>query len=238
MTFPAIAFVPAACTAVVLHTVIWIVTTFAGMRAGDLRIPAPGAGTVVMWILLAIGAVCALRMRRFGLTLAAAALVTGAAIVVLPHRVSRHGGQLEVTAIDVGQGDSLLVVTPDGRTLLIDSGGLVGASPESNFDVGEDVVSPVLWSRGIRRLDAVAITHAHADHIGGMRAILENFRPRELWVGRNPDVPQYDAVLDEAGRIGARIVTHAAGDAFAFGDVAVRVLAPDRDYRPGSCSGQ
>ncbi len=139
-----------------------------------------------------------------------------------------------MTAIDVGQGDSLLVVTPDSKTLLVDAGGLVGASPESNFDVGEDVVSPVLWSRGIRRLDAVAITHAHADHIGGMRAVLENFRPRELWVGRNPDIPQYDAVLDEAARLGSRIVTHTAGDAFAFGDVAVRVLAPDRDYRPGS----
>ena len=234
LIFPAIAFVPAAFTAVVLHTVIWIVTTFAGMRAGDLRIPAPGAGTVAMWILLAIGAVCALRMRRFGLVLGAVALALSAAVVVLPHRISRHAGQLEVTAIDVGQGDSLLVVTPDGKTLLVDAGGLVGASPESNFDVGEDVVSPVLWSRGIRRLDAVAITHAHADHIGGMRAVLENFRPRELWVGRNPDVPQYDAVLDEAAQLGSRIVTHTAGDSFVFGDVAVWVLAPDRDYRPGS----
>jgi competence protein ComEC len=227
LIFPAIAFVPAACT-VVLHTVIWIVTTFAGMRAGDLRIPAPGAGTVAMGILLAIGAVCALRMRRFGLVLGAVALALSAAVVVLPHRISRHAGQLEVTAIDVGQGDSLPVVTPDGKTLLVDAGGLVGASPESNFDVGEDVVSPVLWSRGIRRLDAVAITHAHADHIGGMRAVLENFRPRELWVGRNPDVPQYDAVLNEAAQLGSRIVTHTAGDAFVFGDVAVWVLAPDR----------
>ena len=40
------------------------------------------------------------------------------------------------------------------------------------------------------------------------------------------------------GGSGARIVTHAAGDAFAFGDVAVRVLAPDRDYRPGSSFGE
>jgi competence protein ComEC len=191
-------------------------------------------GTVAIWVLLAIAAICGLRMRRFALTLATAALAVGAGLVLFPHPVARRSRQLEVTAIDVGQGDSLLVVTPDGKTLLIDAGGLAGASPESNFDVGEDVVSPVLWSRGIRRLDAVAITHAHADHIGGMAAVLANFKPGELWVGKNPDAPQYNRVLEEAGRIGTRIVAHTAGDAFKFGAASVRVLAPEADYRPGS----
>ena len=129
-------------------------------------------------------------------------------------------------------------MTPDGKTLLIDAGGLAGASPETNFDVGEDVVSPVLWSRGVRRLDVVAITHAHADHIGGMAAILANFRPRELWVGRNPDVPAYDRLLDEAGQLGTRIVRHTAGDAFPFGAAAIRVLAPENNYLPGSVPAQ
>jgi competence protein ComEC len=231
---PSMAFIPGAVTAAILHSVVWIVSMFAGLRAGDLRIPSPGPGTIAAWVLLMVAAVVLVRARRFALGLASAALVLGTALLVLPRPVTRHAGQLEVTAIDVGQGDSLLVVTPEGRTLLIDSGGVVGASPDSNFDIGEEVVSPVLWSRGIRRLDAVAITHAHADHIGGMAAVLANFRPRELWVGRNPDVPQYDRLLDEAARLGTRIVTHTAGDAFSFGGAAVRVLAPARDYQPGN----
>jgi beta-lactamase superfamily II metal-dependent hydrolase len=58
-----------------------------------------------------------------------------------------------------------------GRTLLVDAGGLPHWA-HSDLDIGEDVVSPYLWSRAANRLDAIAITHAHADHMGGAAAIL------------------------------------------------------------------
>ena len=83
---------------------------------------------------------------------------------------------MEMTTIDVGQGDSILLVTPEGRALLIDAGGL----PQwmhSDFDLGEQVVSSYLWNRGIDHLDVVVITHPHADHLGGMPAVIANFHP-------------------------------------------------------------
>jgi len=231
---PSLAFVPAAATAALLHCVTFVVSSFAAMRAADWRAPMPAPLSIALWIGLCVVAICLVRLRRFGLISGIGVLVAATAVIVLPRPVQYRPHELEITAIDVGQGDSLLVVTPEGKTLLIDAGGLIGAAPDSNFDVGEDVVSPMLWSRGIRRLDAMAITHAHADHLGGMPAVLENFRPRELWVGKNPDVPSYDHVLDIAKQVGARVEPHVAGDSFYFGGTSIRVLAPTHDYQPGN----
>jgi len=138
-------------------------------------------------------------------------------------------GTLELTAIDVGQGDSLLVVFPEGGRMVIDGGGVLQfgrRQRKPNLDTGEDVVSPYLWSRDIRRLDILVATHAHEDHSGGIAALLENFRPRELWVGANPA----PAVIERAGQLHIRIVAMHAPASLDFSGARIEVLSPPADY--------
>ena len=142
---------------------------------------------------------------------------------------------LELTAIDVGQGDSLLVVFPEGRTMVIDGGGVLQfgrAKRRSNLDTGEDVVSPYLWSRGIRRIDILVATHAHQDHSGGLAALLENFRPRELWVGANPSA----AVAPASGGTGIPVKTpDASAPPAEYGGARLEVLSPPAGFSPAQC---
>jgi competence protein ComEC len=200
----------------------------------EWRLPGPTTGCTLACLALLTVAVWLVRARsRLALPMGAAALLAAAICILAPHSISRRAGALEISAIDVGQGDSLFVVSPEGRTMLVDAGGPIGgATHQGNFDIGEDVVSPYLWSRQLDRLDVVVLTHAHSDHMGGMPAVLRNFRPRELWVGHNPSTPAYQQLLREAASLGITVRSFSAGDVMPFGAAAVHVLAPAPAYQP------
>ena len=229
---------PASATALLLHGITAVIAHISRVSAADWRTPGPSAWKIA----LACGcwAVCCWavrRSRRYAFA-SAVSLPIIAALLLWPEPIGYTQNALELTAIDVGQGDSLLMVGPDGRTLLIDAGGPVGRPGNSaatiatnNFDIGEDVVSPYLWSRKIRRLDVVVLTHAHSDHMGGMPAILRNFRPRELWVGIDPRSPAYAALLQQAAVLNIAVRHLHAGDAIDAGELHIAALAPATTYR-------
>lgn len=234
--WPSVALVPAMAVTILLHFGVGLVRIFGSLALGDFRIPAPLAWQSAAFCLLLAAAVVLARGGRWQRRFTWAALALAAFVSVAPRPIDHSRTALLVEAIDVGQGDSLLLITPDGKTMLVDGGGLGGGPGQApqEFDIGEEVVSPALWARGIRHLDVVALSHAHSDHMGGLPAILRNFHPDELWVGNNPRVASYNALLDEAARLRVKVRALRAGDSLALGDTQVNVLAPFREYVPGA----
>lgn len=218
--------IPVLPTTLALHGIMGTVRGLGAMQIADLRVAVPS----VMVMLLATAALGvamwgAHRQRTMAGIGLAAVLAASLALALMPPSPQIRPGVLELTSIDVGEGDSSLLISPQGKTLLIDAGGPIGPSA-SQFDFGEDVVSPYLWSRGISRLHAVAVTHAHSDHIGGISAVLRNFRPKELWMGLEPPSAMLDNVLATAQSLGIRVVRRWEGEEFDFGGAHAEVFYP------------
>ena len=197
------------------------------------RIPTPP-----LWLGIAIAAALILaalagrRSRAWMLASAAAVAVLTALLLAHPFRPRIAPNRLEMTVVDVGQGDSILLTFPDGKLMLVDGGGIpsFGHHTASQMDIGEDVVSPYLWDRAISRIDVMACTHAHADHIGGLPSLLANFHAKELWTGANSENPAWCALRAKARRDGVRIVPLHCGQHFRYGGADLEVLAPAVDY--------
>jgi len=232
------------CIGLLISTVEW----FTRWPRLTYRIPGPPVWLVIAFFagfifLAAVARTIAARrrgpaMRRQSLPpadpvewIAAVAVMVLAVLVAWhPFAPSLYRGKFEVSVLDVGQGDSIFVAFPDGRLMLVDGGGQAGAEVVGGYrsgpDVGEEVVSPYLWSRGIKRLDVVALTHAHHDHLDGLHSVIANFKVGELWIGRHEETPAFLTLLAEARARGLQIVQEIQGRTFDWDGVRGDVLWP------------
>jgi competence protein ComEC len=106
---------------------------------------------------------------------AAMGVACATALCLWPPRPATH--ELTITAIDVGQADSLLIKTPSGHAYLVDGGGRLESGSAQSGDsqaeaVGERIVVPFLIRNGIHHLDDILLSHPHGDHVGGFPPVL------------------------------------------------------------------
>jgi competence protein ComEC len=116
-------------------------------------------------------------IRRGATTLALAAILMATSFVLCPLEIPDR--RLEITVLDVGQADSIVIRTPSGHAILVDGGGRLerGSSTVSNAEqIGERIVVPFLLRHGIHTLDAIVLSHPHGDHVGGCRPVVEALR--------------------------------------------------------------
>ena len=183
-------------------------------------------------VVLGLAAMAGIAYGRTAVRRSATALLVAAiALTAMRGRMPRPTGRLEIVVLDVGQGDAIVVRFPHGPTMLVDAGGLA----RSSFDVGARVVAPALRAMGILRLDVLAITHAHRDHLGGAPAIVRQMRPAAIWLGRMPrDDAEVGGLLDLAARLGIPVVYPRSGVRIGMGGSVVEVHNPGRQAAPAS----
>ncbi len=145
-------------------------------------------------------------------------------VILITHPFPSLSKNLKLTFIDVGQGESTLVEFPGKRKMLIDGGGF----PEGAFDVGESVVSSFLWRKGIKKIDYLVLTHAHPDHLNGLKAVSKNFKISEFWESFSPldneDYTEFKKMLPES----AAIQRLFRGASRQEGRVKIEVLHPEQ----------
>ena len=186
------------------------------------RVPSPHA--IVLTLYYASLTMAIVMWRRSTLT-ALPALVLLLWLVAAPDaRVRANGdGRLHLSMLDVGQGDCVLVTFPNGRELLVDTGGVA----RGKFDIGDRVIGPTLRARRLLALDYLGVTHGDADHIGGAASLVRDFTPQEVWWGIPVAHHEPSAeVRAESNRQRASWRTLQRGDRVDIGGVEVRLHHP------------
>lgn len=201
---------------------------FAGLDFLSYTVVTPKLSFVMLyylWMLCLFG-FWRIRKRFLG-------MITGAVLLIELFLGWIPSG-LEINFIDVGHGDSIFMVLPDKRSVLIDTGGGYWIG-EKEYNAGRDTVAPYLLSRGYRHVDMMVITHFDEDHVGGLAEILEVIDTDVVAVSVHAkEKERYSEIAMLAKKHGFVVKELAAGSAFSLGDVRFDVLSPFREVKAES----
>ncbi len=135
------------------------------------------------------------------------------------------GGTVEIHMIDVGQGDSILIKTPEAN-LLFDAG--------LNSSASETAIKTYLDAEGVEHIDYVIFTHPDADHIGGADMVISTYSIGEVIMepyNYSSETKVYKDMMAEIEKKNVKVTDPSPGDTFSVGELQIKVLGPTKDFK-------
>ncbi|MDB5353490.1 MAG: internalization-related competence protein ComEC/Rec2 [Planctomycetota bacterium] len=191
--------------------------------------PSPG-WTLSFYALLALAGWSSFRLWK-GRRLLWATLALEAVLAIVVVLCPAPPETLEADVLAVDHGLAVVIQGEDGRTIVYDCGKM--RDPR----VGRRVIAPALWSRGVRRIDSIVLSHADSDHFNGLPDLLDRFTVGEVLVppgfggGKNPEAT---SLLKTVRARGVPVRQIVAGDQLDLAGGQSRVLHPPRNWLPGA----
>lgn len=135
---------------------------------------------------------------------------------------------VEVSCVDVGQGDCFFIETSKGKRILIDGGG----SETSNYDVGKNILLPYLLDKGCKKIDLIFISHAHADHMDGIMTVIEKLKVSKVIIGvQDLNDTKIRALYEICKKRHVEIKTIIAGESLKIDDLIFDILYPAKNIK-------
>jgi len=214
---------------VLLNFILFVTKLSAEIPFSTVKLPTPSIAMVLayygsMWYLLWY-----MPYKKICLNLKHASVAMALVTVIVFFNILIPG-ELKVTFLDVGEGDSAFIRTSTGKTVLIDGGG--STNPNKVSGIGESVVLPFLLDSGVSELDLVIATHGHADHIQGLKPVLEQMKVGSLIIPYSENIHDFDGLIKAAEEKGENVTACSAGDVIRLDNkTELEVLFPIKNVK-------
>ncbi|MEK9627732.1 MAG: DNA internalization-related competence protein ComEC/Rec2 [Nitrospinota bacterium] len=151
------------------------------------------------------------------------ATILSLSLLIWPRMFHFPENKLNITVLDIGQGESIFIEFPDGKNMLMDGGGFY----KNSLDVGKKVIAPFLWNKGINEIDYMVATHSDNDHIRGLDSVLDLF-PVKTFLTFSENLAGYrlQYLYSKAKEKNAKLISLKSRQPINIGKVQITPLHP------------
>jgi len=215
-------FIVSKLTGGIVSLITYLVDMFANVPYSTIRTPAPSIYFILLFYVIVVGLP---KIKNY--IWKRIVILSFGILILMPvwNYFSKSKKNLEITFIDVGLGDAVYCEFPDGSNMLVDGGGNWGAK----YDIGETIISPFLWNKGIMKIDTIILTHPHINHFQGLIAVCNNFKIKKFIT--NGEISKEDEYLELMKVLRKKKIAMgkiSAGEHFNIKNVSVGVLNPEK----------